>query len=174
MNIKIFFYGGYLKLVEDDRMDKKWLLISLIFCILIIAIGFFVLNSNNVVQVGSTSFKLPDGYVEGTPNQFGAVNLTDGKYSIFVVEHNGTDVKKYINEYNKDFVKTKNRTIDVLTLNIEGLDMYKSSNVDNPNNVHYWVVKNGKTFEFYKWAPRPCFHTPSTWCFLFSFLTPFE
>ena len=104
-------------------MDKKWIVVFLILCIAIAGIGFFVFNgnltSNSQFRVGSTTFKLPDGYVEGSPNQYGAQSITDGKYSIFLVEYDDTNVSKHIEDYNINFVKPKNQTMEVINFTID-------------------------------------------------------
>lgn len=139
-------------------MDRKVVVIVLI-CIIIIGVGVFVydnnnLNSNNLFRVGSTDFKLPENYFVGSPNQFGAVNITDGEHSIFLVEYNDTNLTKHINEYQK-FIKNKNQTIGVLNFTVDGISIHKTFNVDNPNNAHYWVLKNKKIYDIYKWDENP-------------------
>lgn len=138
-------------------MSKKWFLIILL-CLLIICIGAFVYNENsnknNKFQVGSTNFELPKGYVVGSSNEFNGVNITDGKYTIFLVEHNDTNVTKYIKEY-ENVVKNKNRTMYITNSTVDGILIYKTNNIDSPENVHYWTVKNGKTYEIYKWDENP-------------------
>ena len=145
-------------MLGGDNMNKK-LGVALIFCILIVGIGFFAfnenLNSNKLFQVGSTNFKLPDGYVEGSPNQYGAQSITDGKYSVFLLEYDDVDVSKHIEDYNEKFVKSKNQTFEIINFTIDDNVIQKSYNAHNPNNVHYWFVKNGKSYEIYKWDDNP-------------------
>lgn len=140
-------------------MNKKLGVLVLILCIAIAGIGFFAfngtLNSDNTFKVGSSTFKLPDGYVEGSPNQYGAQSITDGKYSVFLMEYDDTDVSKHIDEYNGDFVKNKNQTIEIINFTIDDNVIQKSYNAHNQNNVHYWFVKNGKSYEIYKWDDNP-------------------
>lgn len=140
-------------------MNKKLGLLALILCIVIIGIGFFTFNgtfnTNNAFKVGSTNFKLPDGYVEGSPNQYGAQSITDGKHSIYLVEYKDADVSQHIEDYNNNFVKNKNQTIELINFTIDDNMIQKSYNAHNQNNVHYWVVKNGKTYEMYKWDDNP-------------------
>lgn len=137
-------------------MEKKGVLIILLF-IIIIGMGFFIFNenlSNNKFQVGSSIFELPNGYAVGSPNKFGGVNITDGTYSIFLVEHNDSNVSKYINDY-QNSMKNQNKSVQVFNSTVEGFLVYKSINIDSPDTVHYWIVKNGKTYEMYKWDENP-------------------
>lgn len=157
-SISIIFHK-YILNIGEDNMDKKWAVLALILCIVIAGIGFFTFNgtfsSNNIFHVGSTTFKLPDGYVEGSPNQYGAQSITDGKYSVFLIEYDDTNVSKHINDYDEKFVKNKNQTIEIINFTIDDNVIQKSHNAHNQNNVHYWFVKNGKSYEIYKWDDNP-------------------
>lgn len=138
-------------------MDKKTGMIVLLVCIVIIGIGIFEYGNeftNKYVQVGSTSFKLPNGYYEGIPNEFGSINITDGEHSIFLMEYNDSDVMEHIYDY-QQFIKNKNQSMKIMNYTIENISMYKSYNINNSYNVHYWFVKNNKTYNVYKWDENP-------------------
>lgn len=138
-------------------MDRKWIIIILLVSIVIIGIGIFEYDNgfnNNYVKVGSTNFKFPNGYHEGTPNDLGAINITNGEYSIFLVEYNDTNVKKHIDDY-EQFIKRKNQSMSIMNYTIDNAVIYKSDNLNNHYNVHYWIVKNNKTYDIYKWDENP-------------------
>lgn len=139
-------------------MNKKLGIVILIIFLIIISIGVFKFNDfsnvDKTVKVGSADFTLPKGYAVGSPNQYGAVNITDGNHSIYLAEYNTTDVNKLIRDY-ESFVKNQNQSMKIVNLTIDNVLIKKTDNADNPLNVHYWVVKNNKTYDIYKWDDNP-------------------
>lgn len=127
-------------------------MILIIIVILIIGVITFSEfgKQNTVVQIGNGEFTLPDGYMKGEINEFGALTLTNGTNSIYIVEKNDSDIPKYLKEYG-EFIKDKNETMTFINLTIDNVDVYKTDNVDNPTTVHYWFNKNNKTYEIYSW-----------------------
>ena len=109
--------------------------------------GFF---GGDVIKVGSSEFKAPEGYHQGAPNKLGDASMSNGTNEIYLTELNGTDVNVHIKGY-QDYLKTQNQSIKVSNMNIDNVDIYKSSNDEHPYNVHYWFVKNNHTYNVYKW-----------------------
>ena len=45
--------------------------------------------------------------------------------------------------------------MEVINFTIDNNVIQKSINSNNNFNVHYWFVKNGKSYEIYKWDDNP-------------------
>ncbi len=131
-------------------MSNK-LLIILIIVILFLS-GFYAYNelSNSTIKIGDTTFNIPEGYHESTPNHLGAVNITNGNTSIFLSVYNDTNILKHANDYKK-LLEKDNQTAIISNYTIGGAQIYKSTIIDLPNCVHYWFIKNNKTYDFYTW-----------------------
>lgn len=138
-------------------LNRNIKLLSIILIILVILGGFIVYNhlfTYNTAKVGSTELTLPHGYYEDGLNKFGAVQATDGKNHIFLLEFNDADAKKHAKEY----IKSQKGTNDTVTLSqfvIDGKTIYKSTSVKRPQTSHYWFEKDNKTYEVYKWDKNP-------------------
>jgi len=131
---------------------KIKIILSVIIIILLI-IGFFLvgnLSTQNTVKVGDANFLLPEGYKEEGINKYGALTLTNGTNNIYILEHDTDNVNTYVSEY-KQVVKNKNETMTIENMTINNTIFYKTNNTNNPEVTHYWFVKNGNTFEIYKY-----------------------
>lgn len=131
-------------------MKKTHIIIILILLVIGLIACASIIGQEKTFVVGSTEFIMPPGYNEGDINRFGATTISNGTNTIFLLEQNGTDVNKYIDEY-KEFIKGKNESMVIKNYVIDNIKIYKTDNKDNPNTVHYWFVKNNKTYDIYKW-----------------------
>lgn len=136
-------------------MNKKYVLMILIIVILILIIGFLIyspnfINQSKTINVGNSNFTMPEGYHMGEKNKFGAVSITNGSNSIFLLENEGTDVQGYIHSYEK-ILMGKNETMNVTIFNIDNMEIYKAISLNNTNNIHYFFIKNNKTYDIYTW-----------------------
>ena len=126
-------------------MKKKILPFSFLILLLIIFSGLCV-YAESTFSTGSTEFNMPQGYYIGTPNDQDAINITDGSKSVFIYEHEDNNIEKYVNHYTKEGQKIKptNYTIDNTVV-------FKAN---NNNKIHYWFIKNNKTYDVYIWEPN--------------------
>ena len=108
-------------------------------------------DSDSTFKVGATTFNMPDGYHEGTPNEFGATNITNGTNSIFIVENNDSNIMSYITEYENYINNSRHQSMSIVNFTIDNTQIYKTDNKDDPNIIHYWFVKNKKTYDIYTW-----------------------
>ena len=139
-------------------MDKKYILLIFIFVILLI-LGFFIYSSNtlnrsDVIQVGTTNFTMPEGYHIGEKNTFGAISITNESNTIFLLENNGTNVQGYIDIYRKILIDN-NESINITCFNIDNMEIYKIISLNNTQNIHYYFIKNNKTYDVYTWDGNP-------------------
>lgn len=138
-------------------MKKRYLIIFLVIilfgmlgsCVYADFIDF--VDFDSTFKVGNTEFVIPEGYSEGNFNEFGATNITNGTNSIFILENNDTNVMEYVHDYENYINNTRNQSMNILTFTIDDMLVYKTDNVDNPNIIHYWFVKNNKTYDIYTW-----------------------
>lgn len=131
-------------------MKKKLFLITIAMVFLIFSSCAYAGWFDSKIKVGDTDFKLPDGYHEGKMNKFGAVNITNGTNSIFLFEQDDANIQKYINNYKKEIQK-QNQSMTIKNFTIDNIVIYKTNNNNNPNTIHYWFVKNNKTYDVYTW-----------------------
>lgn len=133
-------------------MTKKSYLIIIIIIVIILILGFCIYSDlfNQKIKVGTTNFNMPNGYHEGALNEFGAINITNGTNSIFLFENNDDDIIKYVNSY-EEHINDLNQTMDIINFTIDNIQIFKTNNKDNPTTVHYWFVKNNKTYDIYTW-----------------------
>lgn len=128
--------------------------VIILVVIILLVIGFAVYNFHfsqaKTLTVGNCSFDMPEGYFENGTNAFCATTITNGDNNIFIEEHNGNDINKFIKEY-EDYLKELNDSTKIQKLNIDGMDIYKTVNKNNPNTVHYWFVKGNNAYNIYKW-----------------------
>lgn len=121
--------------------------------ILLLIIGFLLFNNfstqNSTVKIGDAVFTLPNGYKEDGVNEYGALTITNGTNSIYLVEHNDKDISKHVSEY-ENVTNYKNETMRIENFTMNNTLFYKTNNVDNPNTVHIWFVKNNNTYDIYK------------------------
>lgn len=133
-------------------MNKKSVIIIILFIILLL-LGmniFDFYNQEKIINVGSAEFTMPEGFEEGPMNEFGAKSITNGTNTIYLFENNDSDINKHIESY-KAMIKDKNETMYITNFTFDGVLIYKTDNIDNPATDHYWFVKNGKTYDIYKW-----------------------
>ena len=131
---------------------KNIFIFILILLIIILGLAFFFQGTNDsgndkVIVVGASNFTIPDGYEIGNDNSDGAKNITNGKNDIFIMEHKGADVTKYINDYDAYF----NQTETIENLNISGYEVYKLTPPNTSNTHHFYFVKNNKVYDIYHW-----------------------
>lgn len=140
-------------------MKIKIILGVLLTILLVLTAGFFVYNNyltHHTVRVGDANFLLPEGYKDDGINKFGALTLTNGKNQIYIIGHDDSNVEKYITEY-KNVVKNKNETMTIENTTMDNTLVYKTHNTNNSDVVHVWFVKNGDTYEIYKFDKNPEF-----------------
>lgn len=133
-------------------MKKKIIIVLLIIILLVCGIFLYYnynLFNNNIVHVGDTNFNLPPDYYEGTTNEYGSINITNGSSTIFISEFNDTNVTKHLLEYT-NFTKDQNKTITTKKYAIDDIVFYKT-NSNNFSTVHYFFVKNNHTYDIYSW-----------------------
>lgn len=132
-------------------MGKNSYLIIVLIGILI-ATGIVFLNTyaqpEGTIKVGDVYFGIPEGYHEGTLNQLGDVNLTNGTNSIFIKKHDSGDLYKKIKEY-EEYKKTENTTVTVSNFKINDELVYKTVSDHDANVNHYWFLKNNKVYSIY-------------------------
>lgn len=125
----------------------------LLIIFLLIIMGFLLFNNfstQNTVKVGDANFLLPNGYKEDGVNKFGALTITNGTNQFYIIKHDDSNVSRHISEYEK-LVKEKNESMTIKNITMSNTIFYKTNNIDNPQVVHYWFVKNGNTYEIYKY-----------------------
>ena len=105
-------------------------------------------SNQNIVNIDGDNINLPEGYFQGKINKFGAINITNGNNSIFVSKVDGVNVDKYLDDYMN---RTQNQTVDIENTTINGTIVYKTEDGSAAENIHYWFVKNNKTYEIYTW-----------------------
>lgn len=134
-------------------MKKKiaiLLLLVLLLCILIL--GFFnhdAVPSKNQLKLDNTTFTLPGGYYVGSPNKVGDANITNGTYSIFIAEYNGSDIDVYINQY-KNYMLENNKSVIIKNYTTNGISVYEST-YNNMSTNHFWFKNNDKIYSIYAW-----------------------
>ena len=138
-------------------LSRNIKLLTILLIILIIVVGLFAYFSlfyRDSITVGTTEFTLPAGYHEDGFNQFGAVAATNGENSIFLLEYNDTDENKHIQDY-LDYKNGSKESVSISKFNVNNKTIYKTNNIENPTNVHYWFVKGNKSYEVYNWDNNP-------------------
>ncbi|WP_296893654.1 hypothetical protein [uncultured Methanobrevibacter sp.] len=135
-------------------MKFKYLIIILVVILLLSVISFIVFpqisNNENTVNINGTTFHLPEGYYEGSTNYLGNVNITNGINSIFISEYNDINIANHIKDY-KEFIKKQNQTVIIKEIKNNNLTIYKAENQNSSEIVHYFLVKNSKTYDIYTW-----------------------
>ena len=56
-----------------------------------------------------------------------------------------------------DVVNYKNETMTIENNTMNNTIFYKTNNIDNPNTIHIWFVKNGDTYDMYTFDKNPEF-----------------
>lgn len=136
-------------------MKKKIILIIIIILIILIGVAnFTLLNNEKTVKVGDATFSIPSGYKVGTPNNLGDTNITNGVNSIFIKEHSTTDLHRYLVEY-ENYIKSLNDTVKVTCSTVDNGNVYKVEKNNDSKVIHYFFVKNGRTYEIYVWENNP-------------------
>ena len=134
-------------------MEKKSIIIIIIALILVIigAIAFTTFSNSSQITVGDATFEIPSGFHEGTLNSAGDVNITNGYDSVFIKVHNHSNITKAIKDYKK-YKKENNQSVKVSTLNIDNIEVYKSTVTNESHTVHYWFVYKDKVYSIYTWG----------------------
>lgn len=135
-------------------MDKKW--IALICIIILLVVGLIAytsfMNQGTKVKVGDATFKMPDGYHLGNSDK-NMANLTNGTKNIYIKKYDDKNVKKHIDSYINQS-KQNNKTVKISNFTVGKTLVYKS-NLNNSSTVHYWFVKNNKTYTIYSGDKNP-------------------
>ena len=136
-------------------MDKKWF--ALICIIILLVVGLIVytsfMNQETEVKVGDATFKIPDGYHLGNSDEKNVTNLTNGTKNICIKEYDDKNIKKHINSYINQSEKD-NKTVKISNFTVGKTLVYKT-NLNKSAIVHYWFVKNNKTYNIYTWDKNP-------------------
>lgn len=139
-------------------MKKQYIISIIILVIVVIAIGYFALNTvaDNSINVGSAHFKLPDGYqVDNNNTQEGVVVITNGSNKIYLSTCEGKYASRHINSYLNQTAEN-NQTASNSTLNINDLLVYRYFN-NNRKSTNYWFVYNDQVYTIYNWVYDPNF-----------------
>lgn len=134
-------------------MEKKSIIIILLVVILIGVTAFLFthnFNGTNDVYVGNTKFYLPDGYHEGNQTEYGDVNITNGYSSVLIHNYSDNNVKKYRDDYS-EYLLNNNATPELRNFTVDDITIYKTTIVNNTQTMHYWFIKDNKTFSIYTW-----------------------
>ena len=136
-----------------SKISKKIVIIVLAIVALLLIVNFTIINpinTENKVTVGSTNFILPEGYIQGDTNTFDAVNITNGTNTVFISESDDDNITKVVRSYRKN-IENKGQTMTVDRFHMDNYIFYKTNNVDNPGNIHYFFEKNNKVYDVYCW-----------------------
>ena len=107
-------------------MNRSSIIAILAVLVIACVAGFLFFGGSfggDVIKVGSSEFKAPEGYHQGAPNKLGDASMSNGTNEIYLTELNGTDVNVHIKGY-QDYIKTQNQTIKVSNMNIDNVDIY--------------------------------------------------
>ena len=133
-------------------MQIKSIYVILIIVVMLLVFGFTSLNNlsnlDPTVKFGNVEFTLPDNYYKKDTTDSGNVVITDGDKEITILRYDDKNVKNHIQKY-EDYVKSKNQTIKLKDFKAGGMQVYKSTINENSKVIHYWFVKNGKTYSIY-------------------------
>ena len=138
-------------------MNKKWIIIICVIILLVVGlIAFYTISIHkSEINIGSTKFKMPNGYHEVSSNKGDVINLTNGTHGICIGKYDDINVKKHIKSY-IDYNKKKNITTNISNFTVGKTVVYKSQ-LNNSTAVHYWFVKNRTTYDIYSWHYNPEF-----------------
>ena len=132
-------------------MLKKriWILVLLIILALLLC-GFILYPNISVkkVNVGDEQFSVPSQYKEENVSD-NLVKLSSGDSVYFMTEKENNNIKYFVKKYVNLKKSADNQSVNILHLDYEGSDIYRSVVSDNSSVVHYWFVKNGKGYEIY-------------------------
>lgn len=136
-------------------MEKKWIaLICIIILLVIGSITFYSFaNQDNKVKIGDTSFQIPEGYHVDNSKSNNVTNLTNGKHDIYIKMYDDKNIKKHINSYINQS-EENNKSVKISNFTVGKTLVYKS-NLNTSSSVHYWFVKNNKTYTIYSWDKNP-------------------
>ena len=100
------------------------------------------------MNVGDEQFSVPSQYkVENVSDNL--VKLSSGDSVYFMTEKENNNIKYFVKKYVNLKKSADNQSVNILHLDYEGSDIYRSVVSDNSSVVHYWFVKNGKGYEIY-------------------------
>lgn len=135
-------------------MNKNSIFIIVILFLLIV-IGILAFNSltpqKDTVQVGSTSFVLPENFTRGQDNTFNHTSITNGHDVIFLEEYNNTDINRYVNGF-KNYLSKNNDSAEVTQFNVGDVIVYKATPKLHNTTTHYWFSVNNKVYTVYNWS----------------------
>ena len=81
-----------------------------------------------------------------------SINVTSGsKYICLVKEVADENITISIDKYTNN-KKNGNDTLKFSKFNCRDISVTKSVSSKNPNVLHYWFVKDGKTYEAFTWS----------------------
>lgn len=135
-------------------MKKSHMIVIGIVCIFLVVIGIvyytqFSSEGNNI-QIGKTSFSMPDGFHKGQPNGDGDTNITNGKISVFINHYNDNDLNKHVKDYCK-YKKSENLSTNISNFTVEHIHVSKVNIATDNYTVHYWFSNNREVYSIYTW-----------------------
>lgn len=132
-----------------EKMNKKIIVIIGVIIVILIAVFFFY--TQNTVKIGNSYFTIPDGYHVVDEGDY--VNLTSGSnYICLVKECADENINKSIEKYESSKKVNGNDTLHFSNFSSADINVIKSVSNKDSNVVHYWFVKDGKTYEAFNWA----------------------
>lgn len=134
--------------------NSRKLIIGIIIIILIAAIGIFsyiqIQDSNSNIQLGKTTFKIPEGYKQVESDDKNTVNINNGKKLIFISLKEKNDLNKIVQDYANTFEKD-GRPTAITNFTVDDVFVYKL-NLKNESACYYWFKNNGEIYNIYKWG----------------------
>ena len=130
--------------------NKKLIIAFIIIIIAGVGIfGYMHQNSHSKIELGKTTFKLPDGYKEGEWTKNNTVRVSDGKTAAFISLKGNDNLNKTVYGFAQGFEKTGNHTI-ITNFTTSNVFVYKL-NIENDTASYYWFKNNGETYCVYTW-----------------------
>ena len=133
--------------------NSKKLIIVLIFLI-ILGIGIFCYtqyyDSDSTIQVGKTTFKLPEGYKKVDWNKTNATLISDGKNSVFISLRDNDNLSDEVHKFANVFDKDGRPTI-ITNFSVDNVFVYKLNLENDTQNCYYWFKNNGDVYSVYMW-----------------------
>lgn len=127
--------------------------IYMILIIVVMLLVFGVTSLNNLsnldptVKFGKAEFTIPDNYYKKDIGSDEVV-ITDGDIEITLLSYDDKNVKKHIEKY-ESYLKGKNKTLNMKDFKVDGVHVYKGTINGSSKVIHYWFVKDGKTYSIY-------------------------
>lgn len=129
-------------------MNKK--LLAIVFIIIAILILGFCFYTHNTVKVGNAYFTVPEGY-HVVDRDYCSNITSETDHMCLVKEVSDDNINNVIEKYNAAKV-SENDTLNFSKFSFGEVEVIKSISNKNPNVIHYWFVKDGKTYEAFTWS----------------------